>query len=156
MYLRKYCQADCQEIITLFQETVYKVNSQDYTKAQCDAWTSGCQDLTRWHRTLQKHDSVVVIEDEKIIGFGDIDETGYLDHLYIHHEYQRQKVATLICNYLERHVSKITTHASITARPFFEKRGYQVAYQQQICKAGQWMSNYVMIKTRKEDDDHEK
>lgn len=99
---------------------------------------------------------MIVIEDEKIIGFGDIDETGYLDHLYIHHEYQRQKVATLICNYLERHVSKITTHASITARPFFEKRGYQVAYQQQICKAGQWMSNYVMIKTRKEDDDHEK
>lgn len=151
IYLRKYCHLDCQEIVTLFTETVYKINRQDYTRAQCDAWTSSSHDLERWQRLLQAHDSVVAVEKGKIIGFGDIDETGYLDHLYVHHEYQRQKVATKICDYLERNAEMITTHASITARPFFEKRGYHVVRQQQVSRDGQLLTNYVMIKVRKDE-----
>lgn len=40
----------------------------------------------------------------------------------------------------------ITTHASITANPFFEKRGYQVAKEQQVERQGIFLTNYVMIK----------
>ena len=55
--------------------------------------------------------------------------------------------ATAICDQLEQAVGgSITTHASITARPFFEKRGYQVAKEQQVERQGIFLTNYVMIK----------
>lgn len=55
--------------------------------------------------------------------------------------------ATAICDHLEQEVEgNITTHASITAKPFFEKRGYQVAKEQQVERQGIFLTNYVMIK----------
>ena len=55
-----------------------------------------------------------------LVGFGDIDKTGYLDRLFVHADYQRKGIATAICNQLEQAVQgNITTDASITAKPFF-------------------------------------
>ena len=44
---------------------------------------------------------------------------------YVHKDHQRKGVATAICDALEQNAKaeKFTTHASITAKPFFEKRG---------------------------------
>ena len=39
-----------------------------------------------------------------------------------------------------------TTHASITARPFFEARGYRVVRPQQVERRGQVLTNFVMEK----------
>lgn len=55
--------------------------------------------------------------------------------------------ATAICNQLEQAVDgKITTYASITAKPFFEKRGYKVVKERQVERQGIFLTNYVMIK----------
>lgn len=40
----------------------------------------------------------------------------------------------------------IVTHASITARPFFEKRGYRVVKEQQVERRGIRLTNFVMKK----------
>ena len=39
-------------------------------------------------------------------------------------------------------------HASITARPFFEQRGYRVVRQQQVERGGVLLTNFVMEKVR--------
>lgn len=41
-------------------------------------------------------------ENDVIVGFGDIDKTGYLDRLFVHKDYQNQDIATVICNELEK------------------------------------------------------
>ena len=67
--------------------------------------------------------SIVAVDHEIITGFGDIDKDGYLDHLFVHAAYQGKGIATAICNQLEQAVEgKIITHASITAKAFFEKK----------------------------------
>lgn len=38
------------------------------------------------------------------------------------------------------------THASITARPFFEKRGYRVIREQLVERRGEKLKNFVMEK----------
>lgn len=69
----------------------------------------------------------VAAQNEIIAGFGDIDKTGYLDGLYVHKEYQGQGIGKAICDQLEQiDNGKITIHASITARSFFERRGYKI------------------------------
>src|SRR5699024_10461668 len=88
---------------------------------------------------------------KRLLGFGDIDSTGYLDRLYVHKDHQRQGIASAICDELERAVpaEKITTHASITAKPFFLKRGYRVVLEQQVERGGLLLINYVMEKVVK-------
>lgn len=34
----KFNESDLKEIVSLFYETVYSVNSKDYSKAELDAW----------------------------------------------------------------------------------------------------------------------
>lgn len=147
MKIRKYQPADCEELVALFYHTVHTVNARDYTKEQLHVWATGKEDLEEWNRTLLAHDSLVARKDHRIIGFGDIDRTGYLDRLYVHEAYQRKGTASAICDRLEQAVQgKIVTHASITAKPFFEKRGYRVVKEQQIERQGVVLSNFVMEK----------
>ena len=97
---------------------------KDYTKEQLNVWATGQIDLEMWNQSFQEHFTIVAVDNNLIVGFGDIDKTGYLDRLYIHSDYQRQGIAAAICDQLEQAVpGTIVTHASITARPFFEKRG---------------------------------
>ena len=120
MLVREYQISDCKKITELFYNTVHTVNAKDYTKEQLDVWATGQVDLEKWNQSLQEHYSIVVIENEVIVGFGDIDQTGYLDRLFVHADYQGKGIATVICNQLEQTVQgDISTHASITAKPFF-------------------------------------
>ena len=150
MLLRPYTPADLEELLTLFYETVHTVNARDYTPPQLDAWAPREVDRARWDSTLQAHTSLVAVEAGQIIGFGDIDTTGYLDRLYVHKDYQGQGVATALCDALEAScpAEHFTTHASLTARPFFEGRGYRVLRRQTVVRRGVSLDNYVMEKRK--------
>ena len=147
MFIRKYQSSDCKELTELFYNTVHTVNAGDYTKEQLDVWAPEQADLEKWDQSLQANYSVVAVENEKIAGFGDIDKAGYLDRLFVHADCQRKGIGAAICNQLEQAVEgTITVHASITARPFFEKRRYEAVREQQAVRQGIYLTNYVMMK----------
>lgn len=192
MYLRKYHPSDCAALAALFYETIHTVNARDYPQEQLDAWADGHVDLDAWNASFLAHNTYVAVQEcdgaddidsrasdstdtapgktggspasALIIGFGDMDDTGYLDRLYVHKDYQGRGVATAICDRLEedfclsrgrllqnsavqkRKNDTFTTHASITARPFFEKRGYTVVKAQQVVRKGISIRNYIMRK----------
>ena len=152
MEIRTYTPADCPELARLFYDTVHSVNARDYTQPQLDAWATGQVDLQGWNRSFLEHLTLVAVKDGRIVGFGDISREGYLDRLYVHKDYQGQGIATALCDALEAAVSgNITTHASITAKPFFEHRGYQVCREQTVFRFGIGLTNFVMEKVRKLD-----
>lgn len=148
MIVRKYKETDCRETAALFYETVHNVNRRDYSRRQCEAWAPEKRNLTAWNERFLRHFSFVAVEDGKIIGFGDIDDDGYLDRLFVHKDHQRREAASALCWELENAASfvRIPTHASITARPFFEKRGYRVLKEQQAERDGVLLTNYLMEK----------
>lgn len=147
MYIREYQPLDCIEMKELFYNTVHTINAKDYTPEQLEVWATKQIDLEKWCKSFRHHYTVVAVEDENIIGFGDIDPTGYLDRLYVHKDHQGKGVATAICNKLENaHKGVIVTHASITAKSFFEHRGYRVIKEQQVERMGITLSNFMMEK----------
>lgn len=149
MLIRKYQPEDLKEIADLFYQTVHTVNAKDYTGEQLAVWATGSVDEAAWGQSFLKHETVVAVDGATIVGFGDIDvEQGYLDRLYVHKDYQGMGIATAICGALEEYIGRgiVTTHASITARPFFEKRGYLVVKEQQVERQGVLLTNYVMEK----------
>lgn len=149
MEIRMYQPSDCESMAKLFYQTVHTVNAKDYTQEQLRAWATGTVDLEAWNRSFQDHFSLVAVENGRIVGFGDITRNGYLDRLYVHSDFQGKGVATALCDRLEQAVQgTIETHASITARPFFEKRGYKTLQEQSVERHGVWLTNYVMRKER--------
>lgn len=146
--IRTYKPQDCSQLATLFYDTVHNVNAKDYTKQQLDVWADGAVSLSEWNQSFLKHSTLIAIKENIIAGFGDIDKNGYLDRLYVHKDYQHQGIATALCEKLEHawDIPKIVTHASITAKPFFEKRGYHVIKEQQVTRKGILLTNYVMEK----------
>lgn len=147
MEIRRYEKSDLEKITMIFQNTVHKVNIKDYTQEQVDAWAPDFIDKEKWNKTSSEHHTFVAVKNDAVIGFGDIDDSGYLDRLYVHHDYLRQGVATMICNKLESMIDAdqaIVTHASITAMPFFEKRGYRIEKEQLVERNGVFLKNYIM------------
>ncbi len=145
MIIRAYQPTDSYDVFQLFQNTIRTINSSDYTLAEIEAWISCTSEIKLNERLLHSY-SLVAVQDSKIIGYGNIQDN-VLDHLYIHHEYNHQGVATKLCDLLEKQTQlPILVHASITAKPFFEKRGYHTLHKQDNFINDQILINYKMQK----------
>ena len=151
MKLRTYTSEDCPLLAELFYHTVHKVNAQDYSKAQLDAWASGIIDIFEWDNTFSAHTTILAELDGSIVGFGSLDKQGYLDHLFVHWAYQRKGIATTMISALEEQAQahgnfKLSTHASITAKPFFLHHGYHLVRENIVFRGNLALTNYVMEK----------
>jgi len=149
MEIRAYRSSDGEALAELFYKTVHIANTKDYSQEQLTVWTASAADRDKWEETFKEHYVLVAVDKNTIVGFGDITRSGYLDRLYVHPSYQRKGIATALCDRLEQAVrGKVITHASITAKPFFEKRGYEMIKEQQVERQGIFLTNFIMEKTR--------
>lgn len=146
MKIRRYKNEDCKTVSKLFYETVHSVNAKDYTAEQLSVWANNADSLkSRGNDLFQQYTLIAEINGETV-GFGSIDKSGYLDLLFVHKNYQKQGIATALCNELEKDFSIIKTYASVTAKPFFENRGYVVVKEQEVERNCIKLKNYEMIK----------
>lgn len=149
--IRNYRPSDCPLMAKLFHDTVHTVNARDYTQAQLDAWSPGTVDLEAWNRSFSERDTLVAQIGGELVGFADMDRAGYLDRLYVHRDFQGQGIASALVSELEQRAResgavRFETDSSITARPFFEKRGYAVAAENKVLRRGATLTNYRMTK----------
>ncbi len=131
MHIRPYRSSDCPALAELFYQTVHAVNARDYSPEQLDAWADGRVELAAWDASFRAHDTRVAVEGGVIVGFADLGPDGYLDRLYVHRALQGGWPPPSA-----RPPAARITHASITARPFFERRGWHVVKEQQVERRG--------------------
>ncbi len=148
MKLREYKPTDCKQLAELFYQTIHHVNAKDYSAEQLAVWASGSVDLRKWDQSFREHHTVVAVENGKIVGFGDMTPCGYLDRLFVHKDYQSRGIATAICRELEQRATgkTITVRASVTAKSFFEHRGYHIVRKENVFRNGIFLPAYQMEK----------
>lgn len=151
LVFRQYTDADAISCWQLFNQTVRRINARDYTPAQIAAWAHADIDPEPWFRRFDSKIAYVVEGDEnaRILGFADLTCDGYLDRLFVSADHQRQGIATLLMDAIERAAKekplpRIHTQASITAKPFFLSRGFTVVTEQTVDCRGVKMTNFVM------------
>ncbi|MDM5155910.1 GNAT family N-acetyltransferase [Bacillus sp. DX1.1] len=150
--VRRFNKNDLDQVLQLFYDTVHTINAKDYNQKQLDAWAPKGLDRTKWLNSLEKNICYVAEFEGKIISFGDYNDEAYIDRLFTHKNYQGWGVASQILQMLEKEATQleqqeIYTEASITARPFFEKKGYMCIEEQNKKHNGQIFINYIMKKT---------
>jgi len=106
--LRRYQSADLEEVMKLYRDTIHAVNKIDYTAIQITAWVLRNTDKIKWDRSLLENYSIVAVKSGMIVGFGDISAENYLDRLYVHKNFQRQGIASAICEQLEKRAAQGT------------------------------------------------
>ncbi|MEH2042984.1 GNAT family N-acetyltransferase [Nostoc sp.] len=151
MKIRIYEIADTKEIMKLFYDTIHEVNILDYTEEQVAAWAPANMDIEVWIKSLGSKFTYVAEEQDKIIGFGELEANGHIDRFYCHKDFQRKGVGKKILEQIELKanslgVEKLFTEASITAKPFFESQGFIVIKKQEVERRGQKLINFVMEK----------
>lgn len=151
MIFRKAKISDLQEMQQLYIETIQSVCKNDYNPAQIEAWISGVKNKERWIEVIEIQFVLLAIIQDKIVGFGTLKDGNYIDFFYIHKDFQRQQIADKILTELELEAIKqqskiITSDVSITAKPFFEKKGFIVKTEQKNIRLGVELINYKMEK----------
>lgn len=150
--IRAAQQSDSTELKNLFQDTILTINRQNYSQEECEDWASCGDDISRMEEMINAHFFIVAINSQKqIVGFSSITLHGHLHFMFVHKNFQRMGIATLLLNEIERYADKIgikriESDVSLTARIFFEKRGF-VVEKVQKCKANKlFLTNFQMVK----------
>ena len=151
MLIRKYQPGEEDALWQLRYDTVRKVSIQDYSLEQVQAWAPEQVDQQRWRRKIEAIEPYVCVHEEIIVGYADLQPSGLIDHFFVHHQWQRRGVGRRLFNTIETEANRqrlpeLIAHVSITARPFFASRGFEVAAEQDVAIGSQVLRNYKMVK----------
>ncbi|MDZ8242367.1 MAG: GNAT family N-acetyltransferase [Nostoc sp. ChiQUE01a] len=151
MLIREYRVSDTKVIMKLFHDTIHQINIGDYSQEQVDAWAPKNMDYEVWHKRLQFKLPYIAEDNGEIVGFAELEADGHIDCFYCHSKYQRKGIGSKLLNHLEntaksQGIKRLYTEASITAKAFFENKGFNVVKEQQVERRGVWFKNYVMEK----------
>jgi putative acetyltransferase len=154
MNFRKATASDLSEMQQLYIGTIQSVCINDYNSDQIEAWISGVKNTERWVEVIRTQFVLLAIIKDQIAGFGTLKDDNYIDFFYIHKDFQRQGIADKLLTELEleaqkQHSKIITSDISITAKPFFEKKGYVVKTEQKNIRLNIELINYKMEKELK-------
>ena len=150
--IRVALQSDTVELKQLFQNTVLAINRRDYSQAEVEDWASCGDNLANIKDMIKTHYFIVAVNQQsEIVGFSSITPQGYLHSMFVHKDFQGKGIAIMLLNEIEQYaitngIMRITSEVSLTARPFFEKRGY-IVEEEQKRKANQLsLTNFWMAK----------
>ncbi|MCX6155845.1 MAG: GNAT family N-acetyltransferase [Candidatus Kapabacteria bacterium] len=151
MEIRGASIEDIEEIKNLFRETVISVNSKDYNNEQISIWADFSNDSDLWNKRIVDEYFFVSEENNKILGFCSMTESGNLDMLYVHKDFQGKGVASVLMNELFENsnflgINKIVSEVSISAKTFFIKHGFKEIKENQSDLKGMSFKNYIMAK----------
>lgn len=127
---------------------------KDYSQKQLDVWATKedkASTINSWQVSLAHNITFVAKINDKIVGFSDLTDEGYLDRLFVHKDFQGQGIASALVDMLESEAKKrnllvIETDSSITAKSFFAHKGYNIICSQTVERKGVKLINFKMRK----------
>lgn len=152
LQIRKAEIDDINQIRMLFFETINHVNKEDYNAFQLEIWSSGYQDLSSWEKKLSEQYFIVAKIKTLVVGFASLAVDGCVDCMYVHKNHQREGVATKLLGALEKQaiasgLIEIRADVSITAKPFFLRKGFAISKVYLKEFKGVYFENTIMKKT---------
>ncbi|QXT63520.1 GNAT family N-acetyltransferase [Tessaracoccus palaemonis] len=128
----------------LFQAAIRGTASRDYTPEQVVVW-SRVDDLGLWNDNRMKAHCLIARIDGVPAGFTEIDDEAYLNMMFVDPRFAGRGVATALLQValgLVDPTATVTARASLTARPFFEARGFRVDAEHHPVIRGVRLTNF--------------
>jgi putative acetyltransferase len=147
--LRDYGDLDARATLDVFLRAIRQTASADYSPEQVAVWARDDIDVESWAAKRTAAGTIVAVVDGVVAGFTDVDGSGYIDMMFVDPRCARRGVASALLARVfdvanERKVDELSVHASVTARPFFERHGFFVIEEQHPIRDGVTMVNFRM------------
>lgn len=151
MNIRPYSSADLDRLAEVYTASIHSLASPYYSPDQIIAWAPLTYDASRWRERLAQLHTVVIDADRILTGFASYTDSGYLDFLFTHPSFARRGVASRLYQHIEStlmaaNVATVTTHASLAAKAFFDRHGFQLDAEEIVECRGAYLRRFAMHK----------
>lgn len=131
MRVRAFRTADAPALQAVFYSAIHTVAAKDYTLEQLDAWAPHRPDWEAWTERMERLQPFVVEDGGRLVGYADLQASGYIDHFYVSGTYARRGVGRLLMETIharaaELQLGRLFSHVSLTAQPFFQSFGFRI------------------------------
>lgn len=152
MLIRPFRPADAPVLAALYHASVHGAGGRHYTPAQLAVWSPAPADPA--HYLQQAAGRVFLVAEDadgRVVGYGDLERDGHLDHLYCHPDVIGTGVGTALYDALEQAarrdgIARLYVEASENARPLFARRGFALDARNDFERDGVAIHNYRMSK----------
>ncbi|QDV34336.1 GNAT family N-acetyltransferase [Tautonia plasticadhaerens] len=149
--IRPYRPEDAPALLDLFRDTIRRVNARDYGPEQIRAWASDEIDPGAWASRFSGRFVAVAEVEGRLAGFAELEPDGHIDRFYVSADHQGMGVGSGLMEVVEEEarrlgIAELSAEASLTARPFFERRGFEVRSPQEVVLRGVSFRNFRMSK----------
>jgi putative acetyltransferase len=150
--IREYKIDDAKSLAKIYYNTIHEICSKDYTKEQIEKWApKSSLEIEGWIKKWKTIPPYVAVIDNKRVGFVEFESNGHIDCFYVHHQFQGKGIGGFLLQKIEmkareNSINKIYAEISISAKPFFIAKGFQVEKEQVVNYNGVNFINYRMSK----------
>jgi len=132
--LRDFRPGDEPALRAVYQSAIREVARRDYTQEQVDAWAPQVWDAPRWAARMQGILPFVAERAGVVVGYADLQPSGYIDHFFVAAAAGGQGVGGLLMRRIHQRaqelgVGELTSEVSRTAQPFYLHFGFEVVDQ---------------------------
>lgn len=148
--LRPMLPADAAYLAAIYCASVMELTSDDYSEAQQEAWAE-TSEQPDFPAKLSNQLTLVATVASAPVAFISLRGADHIGMLYVHPGVARQGVGTMLYDAIEKLASargakQLTVDASDTARPFFEKQGFEGVQRNTVLLGDEWLGNTLMKK----------
>ena len=131
MLVRAFKDGDEPALQAVFYSAIHIIAAKDYASEQLDAWAPHRPDWEAWTARMQALRPFVAEADGRVVGYADLQASGYIDHFFVAGKHARRGVGSLLMETLHTRAAelglvRLFSDVSLTAEPFFERFGFSV------------------------------
>lgn len=152
LIIREMQEGEEQALWDVFYSAVHDVAARHYSQSQLDAWAPGSFDRNYWVERMRKLQPFVAQAGDRIVGYTDLQPSGFIDHFFVSGEWGGRGVGTALMGHLLEtaklhRIPLLTGFISLAAQSFFQKFGFEIIRHQTLNIRGVEIENALMCKT---------
>ncbi|WP_427982243.1 GNAT family N-acetyltransferase [Agarivorans sp.] len=148
--IQAYSPEYSHAVAELFTAAIHAISEQQYSAEQKLAWAPLPIDYELWRQRLRPERCYLALLNQQLAGFIEL-EGDYIDCFYVAPRYQGQQVGLQLYRHIEavarqRQLPSLRVDASLAAKAFFLKQGFELVSRNQVERNGQVLSNFTLQK----------
>lgn len=147
--VREFKPGDEAATFPVFFSAIHEVASAHYSPELIEAWAPPDTDPQRWTLRIQGIKPFIAMRGDEMVGYADLQDSGYIDHFFVSARAQRVGVASALMQRIlqsaaERGIQLLYSDVSLSAQGFYQRFGFVIKEQQTFLFGGLPMSNARM------------
>lgn len=149
MIIRRYRIGEEKELRDIFFSSVQEIALEYYSQAQLSAWATEDYDFELWKMRMKHINPFVLVENDKILAYADLQTTGYIDHFFIRGGHAYKGLGSILMTYIinqaiESEINELSSNVSLAAQRFFSKFGFKIVKRKEVNIKGITIENALM------------